>query len=535
VASDYPGSLDSFDTIASDKKTSDSVGGRTHRQMHNDLGDAIEAVQAELGTNPSGSDATVAARLSAIEAGTNLATGAVTSAKIADGTITATQIAANAVGSSELADNAVDTAAIADSAVTSAKIADGTITATQIAANAVGSSELADNAVDTAAIADSAVTSAKIADGTIVAADVAASTFAAFGTVGNLLTANQASGGDASGGTTGFLGSGGATIARSTAAAASGFGCIAMTSTAASGGVRAGSGSADFVNVAPGETVTASVASRAATDARTVSVLIHWYKADGSASATTGTAGGTATNSTSAWTTHTLTATVPSDAYRAAIIGWVPSGMSVGEVHYFDNFLLARGAAGVWAMPGTPIVGGSHIATNGAVHLSGTGSPEGVVTATPGSTWLQTDSTTDVKGWIRWVKATGTGNTGWVAGPEADTGNRNVGSLLVNGWTAGGGFINLSRLGNLVTMHGVLEAAAATATTALTLPSGFRPRNSEAYFPVQFGLSPGTSRVMEIGTSGVVKVYSYGAGTHYAGLTFRTNEAWPSSLPGSAA
>jgi hypothetical protein len=45
-----------------------------------------------------------------------------------------------------------------------------------------------------------------------------------------------------------------------------------------------------------------------------------------------------------------------------------------------------------------PVVGQSHIATNGAVHLSGTGSPEGAVTAAPGSTWLQTDATTDVKG-----------------------------------------------------------------------------------------------------------------------------------------
>ena len=54
MASNYPSSLDSFDTIASDKKTSDSVGGRTHRDMHNDLGDAIEAVQGELGTDPAG-------------------------------------------------------------------------------------------------------------------------------------------------------------------------------------------------------------------------------------------------------------------------------------------------------------------------------------------------------------------------------------------------------------------------------------------------------------------------------------------------
>ena len=67
MASNYPGSLDSFDTIASDKKTSDSVGGRTHRDMHNDLGDAIEAVQAELGTDPAGTFATVKARLAAYD------------------------------------------------------------------------------------------------------------------------------------------------------------------------------------------------------------------------------------------------------------------------------------------------------------------------------------------------------------------------------------------------------------------------------------------------------------------------------------
>lgn len=103
MASNYPGSLDSFDTIASDKKTSDAVGGRTHRAMHNDLGDAIESVQTELGTNPSGSDATVAARLTAIETGARMGTGS--------------------IGATALADNAVDTAAIQDGAVTAAKLA----------------------------------------------------------------------------------------------------------------------------------------------------------------------------------------------------------------------------------------------------------------------------------------------------------------------------------------------------------------------------------------------------------------------------
>ena len=63
MASNYPGSFDSFPTITADKLMSDTVGGRAHRALHNDLGDAVEAVQAELGTNPSAAFATVVARL----------------------------------------------------------------------------------------------------------------------------------------------------------------------------------------------------------------------------------------------------------------------------------------------------------------------------------------------------------------------------------------------------------------------------------------------------------------------------------------
>lgn len=40
--------------------------------------------------------------------------------------------------------------------------------------------------------------------------------------------------------------------------------------------------------------------------------------------------------------------------------------------------------------------------------LVGTGSPEGVVTANPGQTYLDTTGDTF------WVKKTGTGNTGWL-------------------------------------------------------------------------------------------------------------------------
>ena len=91
MGTSYPGGQDSFQRA----NPNDPLNGPSHAGQHDNAYDAIEAIETELGTNPSGSDATVAARLSAIEAGTNLATGAVTSAKIADGTITSTDVAAS--------------------------------------------------------------------------------------------------------------------------------------------------------------------------------------------------------------------------------------------------------------------------------------------------------------------------------------------------------------------------------------------------------------------------------------------------------
>ena len=56
MASGYPDALDELGTM----------------ETHGDLGDAIDAVQTELGTTPSGDAETVAARLAGIQAATSI-------------------------------------------------------------------------------------------------------------------------------------------------------------------------------------------------------------------------------------------------------------------------------------------------------------------------------------------------------------------------------------------------------------------------------------------------------------------------------
>ena len=490
MASNYPAGLDTFDTIDADDRMSDQVGGRRHRDMHNGVNDAVEAVQAELGVDPAGSAATVAARLDGIESGERLG--------------------ADSVGSA------------------------------QIAANAVGSSELADNAVDTAAIAASAVTSAKIADGTIVSGDVAAGTFAAFGTVGNLLTANQAS---IETDTTGLDAHSNCTISRTTSQAYHGSASLQVTCNGAGDAAfRAYGGT--FAAVIAGETYTATVALKSAATARTARIYVWWYTAanafiDGSTS-------GAFTTSTSSWKVLSDSVVAPATAAKALVYVIVFSP-AASEIHYADCFGLWRGAGGKWQLPGVPIPGQSHIATNGAVHLSGTGTPEGVVTAAPGSTWLQTDSTTDVKGWLRWVKATGTGNTGWVAGPETDTGRRSL--TLVNNWT---GFAYVRRIGSVVHVRLSLTAPTTVQGWNATFvndvaPTGFRPDSGpgRSYATGYVAATRATASATVVwarwsAASGMQISAAAGTpdntwGVFDVGFSFVTNDAWPASLPGSAA
>ena len=201
---------------------------------------------------------------------------------------------------------------------------------------------------------------------------------------------------------------------------------------------------------------------------------------------------------------------------------------------------------------GVPVVGQT-LVTGTVIGMSGTGAPESKVAAPPGSTWLQTDSTTDVKGWIRWVKATGTGSTGWVAGPEADTGWRDVSGSLINSWTAApGGHLKVRRVGSRVIARARGLKWAVTSqdesTGPYTLPSGFRgSEGSDWGAPVGVAhLNPAygeyTARPVVTLPDGRFGFYttfpsaaSDAGGNVWFEVSFLTVNAWPTSLPGSAA
>ena len=63
----YPGALDNFAEASPPYLADDDTTGRDHPARHDDLEAAMEAVQGELGTDPSGGSATVKARLDAAD------------------------------------------------------------------------------------------------------------------------------------------------------------------------------------------------------------------------------------------------------------------------------------------------------------------------------------------------------------------------------------------------------------------------------------------------------------------------------------
>ena len=364
--------------------------------------------------------------------------------------------------------------------------------------------------------------------------------------IGNLLTLNQATGASTSG-----IGVGGTTLARvSDSLGYDGY-AIEVTKAGAGNGYVVIGGASDYIAAPytipcrPGEIVSATVDVWSPSDTQTVTLKFRFKDSSGGSIVTYDKA---TTLSTSVQTLKNTITAPANTAYVMAYVEKVQAG-SGSESFRYSRASIHRGAAGVWSAPGTPVVGQSHIATNGAVHLSGTGSPEGVVTAAPGSTWLQTDATTDVKGWIRWVKATGTGNTGWVAGPEADTGWRLVSSWDTAGTVTGAAFGTGWEPRTGVAGQFLVRRRGAAIDLVVSQIQTNASSPSAAIFASLTGFTPTYTAVAAVSAAATCPLEFTGSGLKRAGsqsiasgvaaysisVTASTAVAWPASLPGSAA
>lgn len=226
------------------------------------------------------------------------------------------------------------------------------------------------------------------------------------------------------------------------------------------------------------------------------------------------------------------------------------SGITVDDSNNVTGLgTVASGAvtssAAVQAAAGSGFVVGS----SGPKIMSGTGSPESVVTAPVGSTWTDTAATT---GAIQWIKATGTGNTGWKV-QYGDTGWRECVTTDTAIFTNAtfnaanpNAFMHIRRLGGVVFMRFYSGAGTFTTNyqTIITMPAGFRPT---AYTTPAGVTAPSIQMFSAVTLPTLLGLYfqnaselrngqGWGSGAAYHGATSWTGDdsAWPTSLPGIA-
>ena len=178
--------------------------------------------------------------------------------------------------------------------------------------------------------------------------------------------------------------------------------------------------------------------------------------------------------------------------------------------------------------------------------MSGTGSPEGVKTAAVGTRYADTAAT---RGAVTWVKASGSGNTGWKV-VYGDTGWRSVVALIAANWEIAGTapMLQLRRQNNLVTVQFRVRASATAAGTLgtqrelLTVPAGF---TGSGFLPLGVVVYNGgviSGILSALGSSARLDINAPGNGTAivasttacYGQASYITNDAWPSALPGVA-
>lgn len=187
----------------------------------------------------------------------------------------------------------------------------------------------------------------------------------------------------------------------------------------------------------------------------------------------------------------------------------------------------------------------SYVKIGKVAHLYGTGHPNGVVSASPGSTYTDTAVTC---GAAKWVKMWGTSNTGWTV-LYGDTGWRNIKSLLDPFWDSTSN-IQLRRINKTVYLR-------SSGLKVGDNPTGARSTNKHLFpgkddMPLGFrGSGWGTCHgLVNIGSIQLGAIYSHrtshdfsirgvpGIGNWTKGeacsfnLSYVTENDWPTVLPG---
>lgn len=186
--------------------------------------------------------------------------------------------------------------------------------------------------------------------------------------------------------------------------------------------------------------------------------------------------------------------------------------------------------AGVKTFTSAPIAP-SGTSIGGVLYLTGIGFPNGVVTAPVGSIYIDKAVT---NGASTWVKKSGTGNIGWQV-LEGDTGWRNIGTIA--------GIVEplkIRRVLNVVYLAQIGEAitinALATQTRLLT-PLGFRSTLRSGFL---LTTTPGSIQGSILVKSTELDIIlttntAYQTFVALSGAQWITNDAWPTTLPGTAA
>lgn len=162
-------------------------------------------------------------------------------------------------------------------------------------------------------------------------------------------------------------------------------------------------------------------------------------------------------------------------------------------------------------------------------YLTGTGFPNGVMSAPVGSIYIDAAVTS---GASLWVKKSGTGNTGWQV-IEGDTGWRDLGQL----WSSISNRIWIRRIGSVcyITSNGDAMATVSTVVnSAYFTTSGFAPTGRSEILIADNGTIRGRILAKQTEAALFLTINTLSLVNAFVNNSYLTASAWPTTLPGTA-